>query len=112
MTIEELKERLTEKGFQASEQDSGIKYDNFQGQVELICYIEPEIRVQFISYFRWDNNEVKGTYDLTLNQLKAETATLAHLFKRTLANMPECIGDKADAHIEVAEAMYEVFGEI
>jgi len=113
MKIDELTDILKSKGFEEKKKDSGCEYSKKQGHVELLCYVEPKMGVQFVAFYRWEEdgwgeNGVKGTYDITIDKLKRDSEPISLIFKRTLSDMPECIGDKANAHSEVKKVIEEL----
>jgi len=105
MDIKELESTLNEKGFKEEKQDTGIRYTISDDHVELICYIEPNIEVEFISVYSWNRNDVKGTYNLSIDELKRTKNTVPVLFKKTKNNMPEYIGETTNVHKEVDVAI-------
>lgn len=109
MKVEELKSTLKEKGFKEEEQDTGMKYSFESGKVELICYIEPEVEVEFISLYRWDNNEVKGTHNLSINELAQTKDSVKTLLRKTKNNIPEYIGEKINVHAELDDVINKLF---
>ncbi len=109
MNIEELMDLLNQKNFEEEEQDTGMEYTYKKNNIELICYIEPQVEVQFISFYRWDNNEVKGTYNISIDELKFTKDSVISFFKRTKNNLPVQIGDSINVHSEVDKAIEEIF---
>ncbi|MDR2954671.1 MAG: hypothetical protein LBV43_06290 [Prevotella sp.] len=109
MNIRELESFLKEKGFVEEKQDSGIIYKIEKDHVELICYIEPGIEVEFISRYRWKNNEVKGTHNISEDELLHVRDSVKVLFKKTKNNLPQYIGEKTDTHNEVEKVIDRIF---
>ena len=109
MNIEELRKDLIEKGFKEELQDTGIKYSISDNHIELICYIEPGVEVEFISFYRWNRNDVKGTYNLSVDDIKRTKDTPRTLFKKTKNNIPEHIGENINVHKEIDEFMDNLF---
>ena len=110
MKIHDLSVLLKEKGFKEEKLDSGMNYTRTIGHIELICYIEPGIEVEFISIYRWNNNDVKGTYNISMQELNNSNEKAATFFRKTKNNLPECIGEKVDTHIELDKVIEETFG--
>lgn len=109
MNIQELKNLLKEKGFKEENQDTGIKYTFTNGNVELICYVEPNVEIEFISLYKWDNNEVKGTHNISASNFAYTKDSVPTLFRKTKNNMPRQIGEKIDAHSEIDKAIDLLF---
>jgi len=101
MKIQDLKDLLIERGFKEEKLDTGINYSKTIDHIELICYIEPGINVSFICLYKWNDNEIKGTYDLPINQLGSGSVTLSALFERAVKDMPRYIGENIDVHAEM-----------
>jgi len=108
MNLEELKTTLTEKGFEEQEQDTGIQFTLTDGHIELTCYIEPAVEVEFISLYRWKNNDVKGTYNVTAKELPLTKDTVLTMFRKTKNNMPEYVGE-TNVHTEVDAVLEKIF---
>lgn len=109
MKVQELREILEEKAFNQKEKDSGIYFSKTMDHIKLICYIEPEVEVQFITLYRWKNNDVKGTYNIPVRELGFTKHTVAGLFKMTKENLPPKIGLCVDTHKEVDEVIDRIF---
>lgn len=109
MDIKQLQQVLEANGFARKELDTGIEYHVESKHIRLVCYIEPGINVAFTSFYKWKNNDVKGMYILSMQELHAKGHSVADLFKSTLSDMPECIGLEVDAHTEVAHTIDQVF---
>lgn len=101
MDIHELKDWLKEKGFKEEKQDTGIKYTLSEQNVELICYIEPNIEIEFISLYKWHRNGVKGTHNISIGDFSRTKDSILTLWKKTKNNMPEHIGEEINTHEEV-----------
>jgi len=108
MKLENLKETLLDKGFMEEKVDTGIRYSKELNNVKLICYIEPNISISFISLYDWSNNEIKGTYDVPMERLGSIKSSAFLLFMKTLKNMPEFVGEK-DVHTQVKYSINNAF---
>jgi len=109
MEIQELERILKERGFEAEKLDSGYNYTNSIEHISLICYIEPDIEVEFITIYQWNNNEVKGTHNLSMKELNQSQDSVETLFRKTKNNMPQHIGEFTDTHKEVENAILKIF---
>lgn len=109
MKTQEIIEILEEKGFNQKEKDSGIYFSKTMGHIKLICYIEPDVEVEFISLYRWKNNDVKGTYNISVHNLLYTKETVPEMFRKTKENLPQRIGDCADTHKELEETIEYIF---
>lgn len=109
MDIQELEKTLKERGFQEEKQDTGMKYTVSDDHIQFICYIEPNIEVQFISLYKWQRNEVKGTHNITIDELKRTKDSVTTLFKKTKNNMPEFVGENSNTHKEIDAAIENLF---
>lgn len=101
MNIQELENLLKDKGFEEKKQDTGMEYTLTDGHVKLICYVEPGVEVEFISLYRWKNNEVKGTYNLSVKDMEWTKDSVQTMFRKTKNNIPQHIGETIDVHEEV-----------
>lgn len=110
MKVEELREVLIVNGFTGEKLDSGYNYTIEAGYIKLICYIEPGMDVEFISIYRWNNNDVKGTYTISVNQLLGYKDNVATLFRKTKTNLPQWIGLTTDTHVVLETTIQEIFG--
>lgn len=110
MTTNELEEILKSKGFKEERLDSGCNYTKTVGAIELICYVEPDIEVEFIALYQWENNEVKGAYNISVEQLKHEEEPVDMFFRKVKKNLPRYIGESIDTHTEVEKAIRSIFG--
>lgn len=110
MKTQELAEILIQHGFIEEALDSGCNYTQTFGHIELICYIEPGIDIQFITLYSWNNNDVKGTYNISIDKLRIDSDSVATMFRKTKASLPQYIGEKVDTHIETEKAIEEAFG--
>ena len=111
MKTQELREILEAKGFHGKEKDSGFHYSKTLEHIKLICYIEPEVEVQFVTQYRWKNNDVKGTYNISVKELGYTKLSVPQLFRMTKENLPAKIGLSVDTHKEVDEVIDRVFSE-
>lgn len=109
MKIIELKGILKKKGFVEEKFDTGINYTKSIDHVTLICYIEPDIDVAFISVYKWKNNDLKGTYNVPVNRLNHLENEITTFFERTIDDIPHCVGEKTDVHVEIQHAIQEAF---
>lgn len=109
MTSEELSKILKSCGFKEEQSGTGSNFEKTIGHVVLICYIEPGMQVDFISLYKWNNNDVKGTHNVSVKELEQNKETVSTLFKKTLSDMPEYIGDTVNAHEEVRTAINLTF---
>lgn len=109
MKLEELQETLSNKGFEEEKQDTGIRYIKTSGNLDFICYIEPGIEIEFISIYNWNDNNVKGTFNLSVKEMNTYDRTVASLFMRTKNNIPEYIGEKINVHSEINNAVNNIF---
>ncbi|WP_156032925.1 hypothetical protein [Prevotella sp. 10(H)] len=99
---------LKEKNFKEEKVDTGIRYTLESGNIELICYVEPNVEVNFISLYKWKNNDVKGTYNLTIQELRLTKDTLQTMFRKTKNNMPEHVGETVNVHQELDKVIDEI----
>jgi len=111
MKIEELGNILKEKGFTEEKMDSGYNYTLEAGHIKLICYIEPGMDVEFVSIYHWSNNDVKGTYNIPVNQLLGYNGQAITLFRKTKNNLPQRIGLTTDTHEELEHTLLKIFEE-
>lgn len=111
MKVEELEKTLKEKGFSEESLDSGINYTKPVGHILLICYVEPGMVVEFIAQYRWKNNDVKGTHNISVAELRNTKDSIATLFRKTKQNMPQHIGEYVDTHESVDKVICDLFGE-
>lgn len=109
MKTQELAEILEEKGFRKDKQNSGYNYTLCIDHIDLICYIEPEVSVEFVSVYKWSNNKVKGTYSLSVKELAMTKDSIPTLFRKTKENMPREIGLEVDSHLELEKVIDKVF---
>ena len=114
MKTQDLKNLLLEKGFKEEKQDTGYNYTKIEGHVRLVCYIEPNIDIAFIATYHWNSNEIKGTYSISQKEMMFKDYKVSSLFKKTLDNMPQYIGDPKtgiNVHTEVRNAINTNFQE-
>ncbi|MCD7899047.1 MAG: hypothetical protein LUH22_03995 [Bacteroides sp.] len=109
MKIEELRNELTDKDFQLEEFDTGFNYSLAVDHIEFICYIEPAMSISFIAIYKWNRNDVKGTYDISIDEFRRFESPVSLFFKKTIENMPQYIGDHTDTHEEVIRMIDVVF---
>jgi len=109
MGIPELKETLIEKDFKEEKRDTGLHYSKKINGIKLICYIEPEIEIQFCVIYSWNYNEVKGVYDISVKEFKLKEYTLESLFLGTLDYMPHYVGEVNISTI-IRDTILETFG--
>jgi len=107
MKIEQLEQTLASKGFKKENVDTGIEYSKISQHIALICYIEPGINVTLTSTYKWKDNDVKGVISLSIMEL-SRIDSLETLFKKTLNDMPEYVGEK-NIHIEVRNTIVNTF---
>lgn len=109
MKTNELAEFLIQKGFTEEQLDSGCNYTYRTEHIKLICYIEPGIDIQFVTIYHWNNNDVKGTYDISVDKLRVDSDSIATLFRKTKNNLPQRIGEKVDTHVEAEKVFHQIF---
>ena len=110
MKSNELKDKLTQKGFHEEKQDTGFLYTKTVKDIDLISYIEPGISISFTVVYRWSDNFVKGSYTIDNKELELRDLSMEDLFKSTLNDMPAYVGEK-DIHEEVKQIVEHLFGE-
>lgn len=112
MNIQELKELLLEKGFREEKVDTGFNYTQTVGHVELTCYIEPNIDIAFIAVYKWNDNDVKGTHNVSMYELARSIFSVSSAFKHTTDRMPRYIGlppEGIDLHAAIINTIDEIF---
>lgn len=109
MNTQELHDILIKAGFKEEKLDSGLNYSKTVDHVELICYVEPNVNIAFMAIYKWNDNDVKGTYNLSMMELNRNKDSISSIFKRTLSNMPEYIGDKVNVHEEIGRIINNTF---
>lgn len=109
MKIQELTNLLTEKEFKEEKQDTGVEYTLVDGNVKLICYVEPNVEIEFISLYRWNNNQVKGTHNISTQDFSFTKDTIPTLFRKTKNNMPKQIGESINTHKEIDALIDRLF---
>lgn len=109
MKTQELENYLKEKGFNEEKLDTGCNYTKTIGHIELTSYVEPDVEVEFVAVYRWKNNDVKGTYNVSMKQLQLDKESIASLFRKTKNNMPQRIGERVDTHEELENAIRATF---
>jgi len=110
MKMQELAAALKGRGFEEDKLDSGCNYTKKSGHIELICYLEPEVDVEFVIYYRWSNNDVKGTYNVPLTELNFGHESIISYFRKAKDSMPLYIGNTVDVHEEVENVIERTFG--
>jgi len=109
MSTQELHDILIRAGFKEEKLDSGLNYSKRINHIELICYVEPNINIAFMSIYKWNNNDVKGTHNLSMTEFGRNRDSISSDFKKTLDNMPEFIGEKINVHQEVRKVIDDTF---
>jgi len=109
MKIQELTDALKEAGFNQEELDSGCNFTKKAGHISLICYIEPEMDVEFISIYHWNKNDVKGTYNISMKSLSRSNEPIKEFFRNTKNNLPQQVGDFVDTHDELDKVIENLF---
>jgi len=95
MDTKQINDNLIYKGFIEKRLDTGFNYTKqVNHNIELICYVEPNISVSFITVYKWNDNEIKGYYDITVKELEGLGPDLDVLFKKAVKDMPKYLGDK------------------
>lgn len=110
MKARQLQALLISNGFREERQDSGYNYTKTAGHIELECYIEPNIEIEFITFYKWKNNEIKGRYNISVKDLEKKDFTIKQLFLNTLQDIPKYVGDTVDVHSDVATVVNDLFG--
>ncbi|MDR2947749.1 MAG: hypothetical protein LBV71_00945 [Prevotella sp.] len=109
MIIRYIEHELALHDFKKEEKNTSCVYNKIVGNVELICFIERNMKLYFISIYRWNNNRLRGSYKITSSELKNCPDFASTLFKKTIDNVPRFIGDKIDIHVEIVKAIDETF---
>lgn len=109
MNTQKLNDILIKAGFRKEKLDSGFNYSKKVNHIELICYVEPNINIAFMSIYRWNDNDVKGTYNLSMTGFDRDKDSISSVFKKTLDNMPEFIGENINVHQEVKTVIDDTF---
>ena len=109
MKVQELSDILKSNDFNMETLDSGYNYTKKVGHISLNCYIEPNMGVEFISIYHWNNNDVKGTYNISIEDLSRSKDNIEALFRKTKNNMPQHIGEFIDTHELLEKAIEHVF---
>ncbi|NDV83544.1 hypothetical protein [Bacteroides sp. 51] len=109
MKVQELTDALKAADFKQEPLDSGCNYTKETGHISLICYIEPNMVAEFISIYHWNNNDVKGTYNITIKDLDRSNDSVEVFFRKTKNTMPQYIGESADTHEQLEKAIEKVF---
>lgn len=108
MTVETLEKALKKSGFNEDQLDSGCNHIKKAGHITFICYVEPDIEVEFIIIYHWSNNEVKGTYNISLKELSKSSQPVEAFFRIAKNNIPPYIGERIDTHEEVEKAIRQI----
>ncbi len=108
MKTRELEKLLIEKGFNEGRLDTGCNYTYETEHLKLICYVETDIEAEFITIYHWKNNDVKGTYNITVDELKGYNGSIAGLFRKTKLNLPQFIGETIDTHEELEKVLNDI----
>ncbi|HCO66752.1 MAG TPA: hypothetical protein DIT04_03215 [Dysgonomonas sp.] len=112
MTSKQINDILLYKGFEEKKLDTGFNYTKKIEHIELVCYIEPDINVSFTTLYRWNDNEIKGAYDIPVKDLNMHGIDIDLLFKRAVKDMPRYIGTKesgVDVHAQVESVIDQIF---
>jgi len=113
MKVQQLSDTLAVAGFKEEKLDTGYNFTKIVNHIELVCYIEPDINVAFTTIYKWQSNEVKGTYVVSMKEFERNDNTADSFFKKAVAEMPESIGLKSegglDIHHEVKTVIDETF---
>lgn len=108
MKVQALEKALRKSGFNEDKLDSGCNYIKTVGHIIFMCYVEPDIEVEFIIVYQWDNNDVKGTYNMSLKELSMSNESLETYFRKAKKNIPQYIGEFIDTHEEIEKAIYYI----
>lgn len=109
MKVQELSDILKASGFNEESLDSGYNYTKKTGHISLDCYIEPHMGIEFISIYHWNNNDVKGTYNISVEELSRSKDNVEELFRKTKGNLPQHIGEFIDTHELLEKAIEHIF---
>jgi len=109
MKVQELSDILKTSGFTQETLDSGYNYTKKVGHISLDCYIEPKMGVEFVSIYHWNNNDVKGTHNISIEELRRSKDNVEELFRKTKSNMPQQIGKFIDTHELLEKAIEHIF---
>lgn len=112
MRIQELTEALKAAGFQEEPLDSGYNYTKNVDHISLICYIEPEMDIEFISIYHWNNNDVKGTFNITMKAFSRSQDSVETFFRNTKRDLPQFIGQFVDTHDQLENVIEKIFGHV
>lgn len=111
MIIRYIDSELISCGFKKENRNTGYVYNRIYENMELVCFIEQNIRLYFFIIYRWDNNRVRGSYCISAEDLKNYPDFASFLFKNALRNMPRCIGKEINVHNEILKMIKIVFNE-
>ena len=109
MIIRYIESELILYGFKKEKKNSGYFYSKISENIELMCFIEYNIKIYFISIYKWNNNRVRGSYCISSEILKDYPDFASSLFLKTLQNMPQYIGKEINVHEEVSKFIDETF---
>ena len=109
MKVQELSDILLRHGFEKEKLDSGFNYTKTDGHIQLICYIEPQIDIAFMTIYAWNDNEIKGIYKASLLEISRAQDSASLFFRQAVEDMPKFIGDKVDVHKEMNKAIDDTF---
>lgn len=108
MKVQELEKALRKSEFNEDKLDSGCNYIRKVGHIIFICYVEPDIEVEFIIIYQWDNNDVKGTYNISIKELSRSNDSIETYFRKAKKEMPQYIGEFIDTHEEIEKAIHYI----
>lgn len=111
MIIRYIDSELISCGFKKENRNTGYIYNKISGNIELVCFIEHNIRLYFFSIYKWDSNRVRGSYCISSEELKDSPDFSSPLFKKTIQNMPQYIGKEIDVHSEIIKVINETFND-
>ena len=109
MIIHYIEYELTSCGFKKEKKNTGYIYSKTIGNIELICFIESNVKLYFISIYRWNDNRVRGSYCISSEDIEDCPDFSLFMFKKTIHNMPRYIGREIDVHSEIIETINETF---
>ncbi len=112
MIVRYIESELTSRGFVKEKRNTGYAYNRIFGNIELICFIEHDIKLYFFSIYKWNNNRVKGSFCISSDDLKDYPVFPTFLFIKTTQNMPRYIGKEIDVHSEILKVIDETFREL
>lgn len=104
-----IESELISCGFVKENRNTGSIYSKIYGNIELFCFIEHNIKLYFVSIYKWNDNKVRGSYYISQEGLKDCPDFSSYLFEKTVQNMPRYIGKDIDVHREILKAINEIF---